>query len=84
MHAFSWPSDAEYVVLIVATLSAIGASIRFAFKAMRFFDRLETTMRFCETELRPNGGNSLRDAIDQMGDRIARLEHLMTPRNETR
>ena len=83
MHTFSWHSSANDVILVGAVLAALGVIWRGVLHPIvRFFKRLETTMTFVETELKPNGGGSLRDAIDKLVRRTDNLEAIVRPPKE--
>lgn len=73
-------------ILIVAGVCAfLAAALRANYKANKFFMRLEVTMQFVERELKPNGGGSMRDAIDKLVHRTDTLEAVLRPpRKETR
>lgn len=73
-------------ILIVAGVCAfLAAVLRANYKANKFFMRLEVTMQFVERELKPNGGGSMRDAIDKLVHRTENLEAIVRPpRKETR
>jgi len=70
-----WRSGAADIIIagaVVAALATIGTKV--VRPTIRFFVRLETTMSFVEAELKPNGGGSLRDAIDKLVRRTENLE----------
>ena len=83
MLAFAWRAygyDVMFVGGIVAGLATIGRLL--VVPVYRFFKRLETTITFCEGQLRPNGGSSLRDAIDKLVHRTDILEAIVNPPKE--
>lgn len=83
MHAFSWHSSANDIVLVGAVLAALGVIWRVVLHpTVRFFKRLETTMTFVSLEMRPNGGGSLRDAIDKLVRRTESLEAVILPKEK--
>jgi len=83
MFAFSWHSSANDVILIGAVLAALGAIWRVVlYPTVRFFKRLEATMHFVSVEMRPNGGGSLRDAIDKLVRRTESLEAVVLPKEK--
>ena len=78
-----WHSSANDVVLVGAVLAALGVIWRVVLHpTVRFFKRLETTMTFVEAELKPNGGGSLRDAIDKLVRRTESLEAVVLPKEK--
>lgn len=62
------------LVLIAAGLGALAAIGHYVRKAvvtvMRFFHRLDKALENVEKQLYPNGGASLRDAVNRIQDRL--------------
>jgi len=70
-------------ILVVAGVCAfLAGALRANYKANKFFVRLEATMQFVERELKPNGGGSMRDAIDKLVHRTDNLEAIVRPPKE--
>lgn len=85
MLSVEWHNSANDIVLIGAAVTVILGGLRGAYKATKFFQRLEATVTFVERELKPNGGGSMRDAIDKLVHRTDTLEAVLRPpRKETR
>jgi len=82
MLGMEWHNSANDIVLIGAAAAVVLGAIRASFKAMRFFQRLDVTMAFVERELKPNGGGSMRDAIDKLVHRTESLEAVVMPPKE--
>jgi hypothetical protein len=55
------------VVVITTILAFLVALVRVGIRVMRFCLRLERSILAVERELKPNGGESLRDRVDQLG-----------------
>lgn len=78
-----WQEPANALILISATLVSIGVIYRYTVKpfvrGVRGFlerqHRIMAAVDFVERELRPNGGSSLRDAVDKLVHRTNVLEH---------
>jgi len=70
--ALEWTRGGEGVVLFGAVLAAVLYVARQAWHAIRaavqFFHRLERVMINVEQQLYPNGGSTLRDAVDRLQD----------------
>ena len=87
MHAVIDPADpAKFLTAIAACLIALGVMWRYLVRPpFRFFKRMENALLTVEKELKPNGGKSLRDAIDrvehQNEEAMHRLEALEAWRN---
>jgi hypothetical protein len=63
------------VVLVAAVLVALGTIYRYVIKPpIKFARRLEATMTTVKNQLEPNGGKTLRDAVDRIEGRVANLE----------
>lgn len=58
---------AEIVGAILLIAGFLWAVARGIIKLVRFGIRVERSLIAVETELRPNGGSSLRDRVDQLG-----------------
>tara|TARA_R110000868_G_scaffold2592_1_gene18649 strand:- start:378 stop:632 length:255 start_codon:yes stop_codon:yes gene_type:complete len=84
MLSSQWHDSANDIVLIGAAVAVILGGLRGAYKATKFFQRLEATVTFVERELKPNGGGSMRDAIDKLVHRTDTLEAVLRTRKETR
>jgi len=77
-----WQEPANALILISATLVSIGIIYRYTVKpfvrGVRGFlerqHRIMAAVDFVEKELRPNGGSSLRDAVDKLVHRTEALE----------
>ena len=82
MLGVEWHNSANDIVLIGAAVAVMLGGLRGAYKATKFFQRLEATMQFVERELKPNGGGSLRDAIDKLVRRTDTLEAIVLPPKE--
>ena len=82
MLGLEWHNSANDVVLIGAAVAVMLGGLRSAYKATKFFQRLEVTMQFVERELKPNGGGSMRDAIDKLVHRTDNLEAIVRPPKE--
>ena len=75
MLGMEWHNSANDIVLIGAAVAVMLGGLRGAYKATKFFQRLEVTMQFVERELKP---------IDKLVHRTDTLEAVLTPRKETR
>jgi len=83
LSLISWENHANKVILVSATLVALGIIYRYTFRPLirgikGFLERQHRIIRavdFVERELKPNGGSSLRDAIDKLVHRTSILEH---------
>ena len=63
-----WTQEIATDVVVVPTIAAfVIATIRVVVRIIRFCLRLERSVLAVERELRPNGGESLRDRVDQLG-----------------
>lgn len=82
MLGVEWHNSANDIVLIGAAVAVMLGGLRGAYKATKFFQRLEVTMQFVERELKPNGGGSMRDAIDKLVHRTDNLEAIVRPPKE--
>jgi hypothetical protein len=82
MLGMEWHNSANDIVLIGAAAAVLLGALRASFKAMRFFQRLDVTMQFVERELKPNGGGSMRDAIDKLVHRTESLEAVVLPKEK--
>lgn len=80
MLGLEWHASANDIVLIGAAVAVMLGGLRGAYEATRFFQRLEVTMQFVERELKPNGGGSMRDAIDKLVHRTESLEAVVLPK----
>jgi hypothetical protein len=79
MLGFDLYNSANGIVLLGAAAAVILTALRASFKILRFFQRLDCTMAFVERELKPNGGGSMRDAIDKLVHRTQSLEAIVLP-----
>jgi hypothetical protein len=74
MIALELATSAQGVVLASATLAAvlyIGHKGRAAYKAASsFVRRIDKVIENVESQLYPNGGRSLRDAVDRIQERL--------------
>jgi hypothetical protein len=83
MLGFAWKAYAGDVMFVAGTVAGLATIGRYlVVPVYRFFKRLETTITFCEGQLRPNGGSSLRDAIDKLVHRTDILEAIVRPPKE--
>lgn len=79
----SWQEPANAIILVSATLVSLGVIYRYTVRpfvrGVRGFlerqHRIMGAVDFVERELRPNGGSSLRDAVDKLVHRTNILEH---------
>ena len=63
------------VVLVAAVLVALGTVYRYTIRpVIRFCRRVESAISNVEMQLKPNGGKTLRDAVDRIEGRVANLE----------
>lgn len=65
---------ATTLVAIAAALTAIGVILRYLRRAWRSIMRVHHTVEAVAAEFRPNGGSSLRDAIDRIERRVHAVE----------
>lgn len=81
MHflAFAWSRHAAEIQVIAAVVLAIGVIWRSVVRpVMRFGHQVQDTLK----ELKPNGGSSMRDAIDRLERRMSALEdYITTPKD---
>lgn len=82
MLGLEWHNSANDIVLIGAAVAVMLGGLRGSYKATKFFQRLEVTMQFVERELKPNGGGSMRDAIDKLVHRTESLEAVVLPKEK--
>lgn len=69
----------QEIILIAAVVAAIGALHRQVVRPMvRTIRRIAETVETVEAQMRPNGGSSMRDAIDRVLARLAQLEQRIT------
>lgn len=67
------------IILIAAVVAAVGALYRQVIRPMvRTIKRIADTVEIVEAQMRPNGGKSIRDALDQVLARIEGLEARLT------
>lgn len=79
----SWQEPANTIILVSATLVSLGVIYRYTVRpfvrGVRGFmerqHRIMGAVAFVEMELKPNGGSSLRDAVDKLVHRTNILEH---------
>lgn len=91
MFAATWNED--LIVRLAAALVALGVIWRYMIRpayrgivaAFRTVDRVEKAVAFVEAELKPNGGSSLRDAVnrieakvDNHESRLIAVEHALS------
>ena len=60
----------ENIVLVSAAVAAVIYLARMVFKAVKFGQRIEKAMRNVEEQLYPNGGSSLRDAVNNINHHL--------------
>jgi hypothetical protein len=78
MTAFTVASTKDFVVGIAAVLVALGAIGRYVVRPIfRYFQRVEHAVKATEAEVRPNGGSSMRDAIDRIDIAVSAHESRM-------
>lgn len=83
LSLISWEDHANKIILVSATLVSLGVIYRYTVRpfvrGVRGFierqHRIMGAVDFVERELRPNGGSSLRDAVDKLVHRTNILEH---------
>lgn len=69
----------QEIILIAAVVAAVGALYRQVIRPMvRTIKRIADTVEIVEAQMRPNGGKSIRDALDQVLARIEGLEARLT------
>jgi hypothetical protein len=84
--ALTIETGADLAVAIASTLVALGIIWRYLIRPVRdAFHRVETSVVFVEAELKPNGGSSLRDAVNRIESkvdnhegRLIALEHALS------
>jgi phage-related minor tail protein len=65
-----------WVIWAAAVIGAAGILFKKVVAVVRFFQRLAVTMDVVATELKPNGGSSLRDAVNRIETRLDdHIEH---------
>lgn len=70
---------AQWVITGGAVVGAVGMIFRgLVLPVYRWARRIETAMTYVESNLKNNGGSSLRDAIDRIENRLTDLENLVT------
>ena len=75
MHAITPSELGQDVVLAAAVLVAIGTIWRYVIRPpIRFAKRVEQALQNVDQQLKPNGGKTLRDAVDRIEGRVANLE----------
>ncbi len=63
------------IVLAASVLVALGTIYRYAIRPpIRFARRVEQALQNVDQQLKPNGGKTLRDAVDRIEGRVANLE----------
>lgn len=80
--SIDWHKDANILILIAAALAAISAIYRFAVlpavkcvrKSVKVASSAIESLQWVESQMKPNGGSSLRDAIDKLVLRTDVLE----------
>ena len=83
MLAELWRVVADDVIIGGGVVFALATIVQYLIRpCYRFFKRLETTMTFCEEQLRPNGGTSLRDAVDKLVHRTDTIEAILANRKD--
>ena len=86
-----WDEGATTIILVAAGLTAILVVLRLIRKAILWvwrgikeakdlFDRVEKAIQNVEAQLYPNGGASLRDAVDQIQRRLVIIETAVNDR----
>lgn len=85
-----WHKDANILILIAAALAAVSAIYRYALlpvvrgirKTVKVASSAVESLQWVESQMKPNGGSSLRDAIDKLvlrtdvlEDRVDELGH---------
>jgi len=86
-----WDEGATTIILVAAGLTALLVVLRLIRKATLWvwrgvkeakdlFDRVEKAIQNVEAQLYPNGGASLRDAVDQIQGRLATIESAVNDR----
>jgi hypothetical protein len=65
----------EWIVFVAAVVGALGVIGRMVIRPLvRFGRRVETTLDAVRNDLLPNGGGSLRDAVDRIENRQLSIE----------
>jgi hypothetical protein len=76
MNAAAIDSLGERIVLAGAAFAAVIYLARMVYKAIKFAQRIERVVHSVEEQLYPNGGSSLRDAVNAI------QHHLGIPVNQ--
>jgi hypothetical protein len=82
--SLGWGDVGENIVLVGAVLAAIAYIVATTWRWIRkikgVFDRLEKVVTNVEAQLYPNGGHSLRDAVDRIQDHLGIID--LPPKKE--
>lgn len=72
---FAWDLHGRQVVAFAAVLVSLGIIWRYIVTpTVRLFQRMDRALNFVERELKPNGGSSLRDAVNRIDERVSAIE----------
>ena len=75
MIAITLATTATWVLIGGGLVTIIGAVVRgIVHPVVKYARRMERSLSWVEAQTRPNGGTSLRDAIDKLVERTNRLE----------
>ena len=70
MFADMFDSAGERIVLAGAAVAALIYLARMTYKAIKFAQRIERVVHSVEEQLYPNGGSSLRDAVNAIQNHL--------------
>jgi hypothetical protein len=75
LFGVDWSQQANLAVILSVVAAGIVGLSRYVIRPMfKFGRRVEKSLAFVEAQMKPNGGSSLRDAVDVLGHRVAGLE----------
>lgn len=73
-------SVADYVIRVAALVAALGVIWRaIVLPSARWARRMEQYVEFIESQMRHNGGTSVKDTVERIDKRTARLEKAVFP-----
>ena len=58
----------ELTLVLIGVVAAVIAGLKKIYKSAKWMEEVHTTTRTLAAEFKPNGGNSMRDQIDQLRD----------------
>lgn len=72
----------QWIITAAAVVTAVGVLWKkVVLPVYKFAKKMEQHVTFVESQMTPNGGSSLRDAIQRIESRVNAIEeHLTTPR----